>query len=403
MEIKSLAIFTDSQLMDNQIKRIFEARQLTIKQYLEKVKEVLKGFDTFTIEHVRKNQNKKADALSKLASMTFEHLTKEVLVEVLAKRSINDKEVSKVEAERGESWMNPIHEYLLSGLLLEDQKEARKIRIKAQQYKDTAKIIQDRSRCQEYSTLRKVPSKDAISSGNTWSFSHWGISILGPLPTAPGNLKFLTIVVKHLTKWVEAKPVMTTNEKQAEKFIWEHVICRFGVLNAITSKDDKQSREDNEPHLEAASPISARRVDDLAWVLWVHRTLPRNSQGESPFTLSYDSKAIPPSTKSLTPISKEHNSRDKRKEGKDKEVASIEEAYYQNKLRKYHDTRSSRFRFKLGDFVLLSQGNKEGYNIWQGPHIATRVYEGELYTITDASDYSLVQSAKGTSLRKFYI
>ncbi|GKB15066.1 reverse transcriptase domain-containing protein [Tanacetum coccineum] len=103
MEIKSLAIFTDSQLMANQIKGIFEARQLMIKQYLEKVKEVLKGFDTFTIEHVRRNQNKKADALSKLASMTFEHVTKEVLVEVLEKRSINDKEVSKVEAERGEN------------------------------------------------------------------------------------------------------------------------------------------------------------------------------------------------------------------------------------------------------------------------------------------------------------
>ncbi|GKB59947.1 reverse transcriptase domain-containing protein [Tanacetum coccineum] len=355
MEIKSLAIFTDSQLMDNQIKRIFEARQLTIKQYLEKVKEVLKGFDTFTIEHVRRNQNKKVDALSKLASMTFEHLTKEVLFEVLAKRSINDKEVSKVEAERGESWMNPIHKYLLSGLLLEDQKEAKKIRIKAPQYKlikgglykrsyltlwlrcvgpsQSDNIIEEvyegsygfnmepRSMvCQEYSTLRKVPSKDAISSGNTWSFSHWGISILGPLPTAPRNLKFLTIVVKHLTKWVEAKPVMIANEKHAEKFIWEHVICRFGVLNAITSKDDKQSREDNEPHLEAASPISVRRVDDLARVLWVHRTLPRNSQGESPFTLSYDLEAIPLSTKSLTHISKEHNSRDKRKEGKDKEV-----------------------------------------------------------------------------------
>ncbi|GKG10030.1 hypothetical protein Tco_0338776, partial [Tanacetum coccineum] len=121
--------------------------------------------------------------------------------------------------------------------------------------------------------------------------------------------------------------------------------------------------------------------------------MPRNSQGESPFTLTYDSEAIPPSTESLTPISKEHNSIDKMKEGKDKEVASIEEAYYQNKLGKYHDTRSSHFRFKLGDFVLLSQGNKEGYN-----HIETKVYEGELYTITDASDYSLVQSAKGTSL-----
>ncbi|GKB31618.1 hypothetical protein Tco_0871019 [Tanacetum coccineum] len=34
------------------------------------------------MEHVRRDQNKKADALSKLASMTFSKLAKEVLVEV---------------------------------------------------------------------------------------------------------------------------------------------------------------------------------------------------------------------------------------------------------------------------------------------------------------------------------
>ncbi|GJW70691.1 hypothetical protein Tco_0127608 [Tanacetum coccineum] len=61
--------------------------------------------------------NKKADALFKLASMTFEHLTKEVLVEVLTKGSIEEKEVSKVDTQERKSWMDPIHEYLLSGLL----------------------------------------------------------------------------------------------------------------------------------------------------------------------------------------------------------------------------------------------------------------------------------------------
>ncbi|GKF18424.1 reverse transcriptase domain-containing protein, partial [Tanacetum coccineum] len=79
--------------------------------------------------------NKKADALSKLASMTFEHLTKEALVVVLAKRSIEEKEVLKVEIKEKRSWMSPIQEYLLSGLLPEDTKEARKIRIQVPQYK----------------------------------------------------------------------------------------------------------------------------------------------------------------------------------------------------------------------------------------------------------------------------
>ncbi|GKF79818.1 reverse transcriptase domain-containing protein, partial [Tanacetum coccineum] len=75
--------------------------------------------------------NKKANALSKLASMTFEHLTKEVLVKVLTKRSIEEKEVLKVDTQERKRWMDPIHEYLLSGLLPEDTREARKNRIQA--------------------------------------------------------------------------------------------------------------------------------------------------------------------------------------------------------------------------------------------------------------------------------
>nr|GEU51333.1 hypothetical protein [Tanacetum cinerariifolium] len=76
-----------------------------------------------------KEPKQKADALSKLASMTFEHLTKEVLVEVLPKRSIEDKEILQVEIKEGESWMTPIYEYLVSDLLPEDPKESKNIRV----------------------------------------------------------------------------------------------------------------------------------------------------------------------------------------------------------------------------------------------------------------------------------
>ncbi|GJY83765.1 reverse transcriptase domain-containing protein [Tanacetum coccineum] len=114
---------------------LLAARQPVIKQYLEKTKEILRGFDTYSMEHIRRNQNKKADALSMLASMTFKHLAKEVLVEVLAKRSIINKEVSIIAAEAEESGMTPIYEYLISGLLPEVPKESEKVIIKAPQYR----------------------------------------------------------------------------------------------------------------------------------------------------------------------------------------------------------------------------------------------------------------------------
>ncbi|GKE21167.1 reverse transcriptase domain-containing protein, partial [Tanacetum coccineum] len=99
---------TNNEQMVNQIKGTSAAKQLSIKSHLQKVKTALKGFEGYTVEHVRRNQNKKSDMLGKIASMTFEHLTKEVLVEVMAKRSIEEKEVLKVEIEEKRSWMSPI-------------------------------------------------------------------------------------------------------------------------------------------------------------------------------------------------------------------------------------------------------------------------------------------------------
>ncbi|GKC96986.1 reverse transcriptase domain-containing protein, partial [Tanacetum coccineum] len=181
----------------------FATKRTSIKEYLQKAKTALKGFEDYTVEHVRRNQNKKADALSKLALMTFEHLTKEVIVKVLTKRSIEEKEVLKVDTQERKSWIDPIHEYLLSGLLPEDIREARKIIIQAPQYKlirgctkgpsshhgsvaEVTKAIQDCEKCKEQSAIRKAGTSGAIVAGSTWPFSHWGIHIIGPLPMAPG-------------------------------------------------------------------------------------------------------------------------------------------------------------------------------------------------------------------------
>ncbi|GJZ52593.1 reverse transcriptase domain-containing protein [Tanacetum coccineum] len=237
MEITKVAIFLDSQLVVNQIKETYAAKQLSIKSYLQKVKTALKGFKGYTVEHVRRNQNKKADALSKLASMTFKHLTKEVLVEVLAKRSIEEKVVLKVEIEEKRSWMSPI-----------------------QECPEAAKAIQDCEKCKEQSAIRKVGVDGAMAVESTWPFSHWGIHILGPLPMALGGLQFLAIAVKHSTKWVEAKPITVKNVREVEKFVWEYVVCRFGdgegfIISAGGDIGFEEGAEDRVASLEEGTDI----------------------------------------------------------------------------------------------------------------------------------------------------
>ncbi|GJU63899.1 reverse transcriptase domain-containing protein [Tanacetum coccineum] len=66
---------------------------------------------------VPKSENKKADALSKIASTSFAHLSKQVLVEELKEKSISTVEVLAVVEEEGDTWMTPIFKYLMDGTL----------------------------------------------------------------------------------------------------------------------------------------------------------------------------------------------------------------------------------------------------------------------------------------------
>nr|GEY80993.1 reverse transcriptase domain-containing protein [Tanacetum cinerariifolium] len=68
-------------------------------KYMEKEKEYAFEFKSFSIENIPRNMNQKADVLSKLASVAFNHLTKEVLVEVLNERSTEGQEIHTVVEE----------------------------------------------------------------------------------------------------------------------------------------------------------------------------------------------------------------------------------------------------------------------------------------------------------------
>ncbi|GKC48087.1 reverse transcriptase domain-containing protein [Tanacetum coccineum] len=76
---------------------------------------------------VPRSENKKADALSKIASTSFAHLTKQVLVEELYENSINEPKVLAVMEEEGDTWMTPIYNYLTKETLLTEKEKSRAI------------------------------------------------------------------------------------------------------------------------------------------------------------------------------------------------------------------------------------------------------------------------------------
>ncbi|XP_071699478.1 uncharacterized protein [Rutidosis leptorrhynchoides] len=220
------------------------------------------------ITHVSRTLNKKADALSKLAALTFSHFKKEIWVEELKVKSIETDGVSAAVEEEEQSRMTPIVEFLNKGTLPIDSIEARKIKMKApmylldkeilyrksflgphlrclnptqaesiirevhegmctlhsghktvvskimrleyywtSMYRDAAEVICKCQSCQLHAPVSKAPRHLMIPVASPWPFCKWVIDIVGPFPAGPGGVKFLVVAIDYFTKWVESKPL----------------------------------------------------------------------------------------------------------------------------------------------------------------------------------------------------
>ncbi|GJY00047.1 reverse transcriptase domain-containing protein [Tanacetum coccineum] len=140
--VQSLQVNVDSA---NQVNGTYITKETDMIKYLEKVKTLANTFWAFSIKQVPRSKNKKADELSKITSTSFAHLSKQVSVEELKEKSVNESEVLAVVEEEGESWMTPIHEYLTDETLPAERKKARVIKRKSQRFAIVNEILYKKS------------------------------------------------------------------------------------------------------------------------------------------------------------------------------------------------------------------------------------------------------------------
>nr|GEV17661.1 reverse transcriptase domain-containing protein [Tanacetum cinerariifolium] len=101
MGVQNVHVSVDCKLVANQVLGAYVTKEENMIKYLEKVKSLVIAFTNFSINQVPRSKNKKADALSKIASTSFALLSKQVLVEILKEKSIQEKEVTTVVEEDG--------------------------------------------------------------------------------------------------------------------------------------------------------------------------------------------------------------------------------------------------------------------------------------------------------------
>nr|GEW45340.1 reverse transcriptase domain-containing protein [Tanacetum cinerariifolium] len=309
---------------------------------------------------------KKADALSKIASTSFAHLSKQVLVEVLKNKSIKEKEVTTVVEEDEPTWMTPIVEYLKEGTLLSDRKEARKLCIKARQYELIEGILYRRSFLTPW--LRCVGPLQA----------EYGIDIAGPFPEGPGKVKYLIVVIDYFTKWIEAKAVATITGGQSN-----------GLL-------ERANRSLGEGIKARVGEGNKNWLEELPLILWSHRTMIKSSYGDTPFSLTYETKAVIPAeigmptyrTAAVDIVSNDKELRlnlDLLEERRER--AAIYEAKAKLKMIKYYNARVCDVTFRPGDFIYCNNdashavvGGKLGPK-WKGPYEVTEALGDGAYKL----------------------
>ncbi|GJS62929.1 reverse transcriptase domain-containing protein [Tanacetum coccineum] len=300
--VRNVHVSVDSKLVANQVLGTYVAKEENMIKYLEKTKSLISGFANFSISQVPRSKNKKADALSKIASTSFAHLSKQVLIEVLKEKSIQEREVATVVEEEGPTWMTPIIEYLRDETLTDDRKEASKLRIKARQYellegilyrrsflkpwlrcvrplqadyvireihegscsmhagprsvvakairsgyywptmhRDAREMIHKCKDCQIHRPVPRHPQRPLTPITAPWPFYKWGIDIVGPFQEVPGKVKFLIVAMDYFTKWIEAKAIVTDNGKQFSGDPFKDWCEKLNIIQRFASVKHPQS------------------------------------------------------------------------------------------------------------------------------------------------------------------
>jgi hypothetical protein len=301
--------------------------------------------------------------------------------------------------------------------------------------------------CQKFSPRSGSPSQFTKLIAHTWPLQHWGLDIVGPLPTAQGNLKFTFVAVEYFTKWIEARAVSTITSKTVQKFFWQNIVCRFGVPSELTVDNCKQF--DNQDFKDFCFSIGTKLafasvyhpqsngvverangkiftavkkmlLDDkkgkwanlLPEAVWALNTIECRATGFTPFRLLYGSEAMTPqeikhgsprTVPSAVPDVDEPTSNDLIDGDRVFALQALNK--YQAQTKAWRDHTVIPREFSEGDLVLVRTAQTESRGKlepkWEGPFIVKMKASPSAYRLTTPSGEELEHSWNIDNLHNF--
>ncbi|GJV05584.1 reverse transcriptase domain-containing protein [Tanacetum coccineum] len=450
--VQNLEVNVDSKLVANQVNGTYIAKETDMIKYLEKVKALANTFRAFSIKQVPRSKNKKADALSKMASTSFAHLSKQVLVEELKEKSVNKSEVLDMVEEEGDSWMTPIHEYLTDETLPAERKKARAIKRKSQRFaiingtlhtirrcqssKDwllladnpqgRKALIKACQECQVHKPVPRNPQERLNPITSPWPFYKWGIDIAEPFPEGPSKVKFLIVAMDYFTKFGLPGEIISDNGKQfrdnpfrdwCEKLcIQQHFASvKHPQTNGLVERANRSLGEGIKARL---GKNNKNWLEEISYVLWAHRTMIKSSNGDTPFSLTYGTEAVIPAEIGMPTFRTAEVDVAKNDEALEinlelleekREQAAIREAKSKRQMEKYYNTKVRNTSFKPGDLVYRSNEASRVEDTgklgpkWEGPYKVIEALGKGSYKLKERNGKELPRTWNVCNLKKCYI
>ncbi|XP_057747666.1 uncharacterized protein LOC130966861 [Arachis stenosperma] len=173
--------------------------------------------------HIPQEQNARADALSKLASIKPGDNNRSLIQETLENLSTSEEEKGLNITDQDQGWITLIINYLKSKTLPVDKKEAKRLIREAQYYTLVHNVLYRRGfsmpllKCVPTSSTKEV--LEEVHSGMCGN--HLGARALSK-------------------KWIEAEPLAVATAQRHRKFLYRNIVTRFGVPFSITTDNSTQ-------------------------------------------------------------------------------------------------------------------------------------------------------------------
>ncbi|KAL0356313.1 UNVERIFIED_CONTAM: Retrovirus-related Pol polyprotein from transposon [Sesamum radiatum] len=125
---RRLLAYSDSQLVVKQVEGTYEAKEESMIQYLQQIADLKTKFHHFQIIQIPREENAKADSLSKLASSLEDCRTRHITIHYLSEARTP---LAVQPIVTGEDWRTSLIKWIEEGLLPEDRCEAARLKTRA--------------------------------------------------------------------------------------------------------------------------------------------------------------------------------------------------------------------------------------------------------------------------------